>query len=54
MPNTYKDILHLGKYCYTLSTYAAAAAKSCPTLCDPTDGSPTLCLLALTFSKEIK
>ena len=40
MPNTYKDILHLGKYCYTLSTYAAAAAKSCPTLCDPIDGSP--------------
>ena len=21
MPNTYKNILHLAKYCYTLSTY---------------------------------
>ena len=45
MPNTYKDILHLAKYCYTLSTYAAAAAaakslQSCPTLYDPIDGSP--------------
>jgi hypothetical protein len=40
--SSFKDIIHTG-FSMTLIQYAAAAAKSlqsCPTLCDPIDGSP--------------
>ena len=37
-----KSIDHfLGKFCLATAAAAAKSCQSCPTLCDPTDGSPT-------------
>ena len=42
-PEKYKEVLKLNRSVYHKNSIAAAAAKSlqsCPTLCDPKDGSP--------------